>query len=174
MTNPTSNKTLSIGKLRPKAKTKDKSPYATGTMRIKRDLLLELYKQLSQSEDDEILANIAGWFNKDEIGKYMTIQLSAKYQRPEYRDDSRQWPCVAPPEYTSREHHRGRWRRVPIATGDAPITRELTCCAGLRGVAGWEVERRAAVCAGPRILRIFIWLTWCPRTPARWKRPAVL
>jgi hypothetical protein len=86
MTNPTPNRTLSLGKLRPQGKAKPKSPDATGKIRIRRDLLLDLYKQLNQSDDDEIVANIAGWFNEDESGKYMTIQLSAKYQRTEPRD----------------------------------------------------------------------------------------
>jgi hypothetical protein len=82
------NRTLSLGKLRPHAKTKDKSPDATGTIYIKRDLLLDLYKQLNQSDDDEVVAKLAGWLYEDVIGKYMTIQLSAKTQRPEYRDDN--------------------------------------------------------------------------------------
>src|SRR6266436_6602326 len=85
-TNQKPNRTLSLGKLRPHTKTKDKSPHATGTIRIKRDLLLDLYKQLNQSDDDEIVANVAGWFNEDERGKYLTIQLSARYQRAEPRD----------------------------------------------------------------------------------------
>jgi hypothetical protein len=85
MNNPTSNRSLSLGKLRPQSKTKPKSPDATGKISIRRDLLLDLYKQLNQSDDDEVVANIAGWFNEDENGKYMTVQLSAKYQRTEPR-----------------------------------------------------------------------------------------
>jgi hypothetical protein len=34
---------------------------------------------------------LAGWFNEDDIGKYMTIQLSAQYQRPEYRHERPFW-----------------------------------------------------------------------------------
>ena len=91
MANPTPNRTLSLGTLRPKDKTKDKSPDVTGTITIKRDLLLDLHKQLTQSNDDEVVANIAGWLYDDANGRYMRVQLSAKYQRPEYRDSSPLW-----------------------------------------------------------------------------------
>jgi hypothetical protein len=88
MTHSKPNRTLSLGKLRPQAKTKDKSPDATGTIYIKRDLLLRLCQELDQSNDDGVLAYLAGWFKEDGDGKYMTIQLSSKFQRPEYRNDS--------------------------------------------------------------------------------------
>jgi hypothetical protein len=81
-----SNKTLSLGKLRPHEGTKPKSPHAIGTIRIQRDLLLHLHQQMSESHDDDIVAELAGWFNEDGIGKYLTIQLSVKFQRPEPRD----------------------------------------------------------------------------------------
>jgi hypothetical protein len=42
-----------IGKLRPKAKAKPRSPGSTGAIYIKRDLLLLLNKQLEQSGEDE-------------------------------------------------------------------------------------------------------------------------
>jgi len=88
MPNSTPNRTLSLGKLRPALKTKDKSPDATGTIFIKRNLLLRLCQELNQSNAGGVLAYLAGWFKEDGDGKYMTIQLSAKYERPEYRNDS--------------------------------------------------------------------------------------
>ena len=90
MTKTIPNRTLSLGTLRPSPKTKDKSPDVTGTISIKRDLLLELHKKLAQSGDEEVVADLAGWFYDDAKGKYMRVQLS-KYQRPEYRDESRFW-----------------------------------------------------------------------------------
>ena len=87
MTHSTPNRTLSLGKLRPQPKTKDKSPDATGTIYIKRDLLLRLYQELNQSNGDGVLGYLAGWFKDGDEGKYMTVQLSAKYQNPEYRND---------------------------------------------------------------------------------------
>jgi hypothetical protein len=86
MTNPKPNRALSLGQLRPNEGTKPKSPHATGTIRIKRDLLIDLHQQMTQSDDDELVADLAGWFNEDGIGKYLTIQLSAKFQRAEPRD----------------------------------------------------------------------------------------
>jgi len=74
MTNPKPNRSLSLGKLRPHTKTKDKSPHAVGTISIKRDLLLHLHRQINQCDDDDIVAELAGWFNEDAIGKYMTVQ----------------------------------------------------------------------------------------------------
>jgi hypothetical protein len=84
----TSNMNRSLGRLRPKAKTKPRSPGSTGTIYIKRDLLLILTKQLEQSGEDEIAANIAGWVYDDGSGgQYMIIELSEKYKRAEPRDD---------------------------------------------------------------------------------------
>jgi hypothetical protein len=88
MPNQTPNRSLSLGKLRPQPKTKDKSPDAKGTIYVKRDLLLRLCSELDQSNADGVLAYLAGWFREDGDGKYMTVQLSTKYERPEHRNDS--------------------------------------------------------------------------------------
>lgn len=90
MKHQTPNRTLSLGTLRINKKTKDKSPDVTGTISIKRELLLELHKQLTQSDDDEVVADLAGWSYDDANGRYMRVQLS-KTQRREYRDDSPFW-----------------------------------------------------------------------------------
>jgi hypothetical protein len=81
-----SNMNRSLGKLRPQAKTKPKSPGSTGTIYIKRDLLDHLHKQLNQCDDNEVVAKIAGWVYEDAKGPYMTIELSAKQQRAESQD----------------------------------------------------------------------------------------
>jgi hypothetical protein len=77
--------------LRINDKTKDKSPDVIGTISIKRDLLLDLYKQATESDDDDIVAMLAGWFYDDAKGRYMRVQLSAKFQKPEYRDERPFW-----------------------------------------------------------------------------------
>jgi hypothetical protein len=87
MTHQAPNRSLSLGTLRPNNKTKDRSPDATGTIRIKRDLILAFYKKLIESGDDDVVAYLAGWFYNDANGRYMRVQLSEEYQRPEYRDD---------------------------------------------------------------------------------------
>ena len=86
MTNRTPNRTLSLGTLRPNNKTKDRSPDATGIIRIKRHLILALYQKLTESADDDVVANLAGWFYEDANGRYMRVQLSEEFQPPEYRD----------------------------------------------------------------------------------------
>jgi hypothetical protein len=91
MTKTIPNRNLSLGILRTNNRTKDKSPDVTGTISIKRELLLEFHKQLTESDDDEVVACLAGWFYDDPKGRYLRVQLSAKLQRPEYRDDSPFW-----------------------------------------------------------------------------------
>jgi hypothetical protein len=89
MTTSKPNKTLSLGTLRPTPRTKDKSPDAKGTIYIKRDLLLRLWQELNESNGDGVLAYLAGWFKEDADGsKCMTVQLSAKYQPPEHRNET--------------------------------------------------------------------------------------
>ena len=90
MTKTIPNRNLSLGTLRINNKTKDKSPDVTGTISIKRELLLELHKQL-ESDDDEVVACLAGWFYDDAKGRYMRVQLSKQSRRYEYRDDSPFW-----------------------------------------------------------------------------------
>jgi hypothetical protein len=90
MTNPKPNRSLSLGTLRRHTKTKDNSPDVTGTISIKRDLILDLHKKITQSGEDEVIANLAGWLYDDAKGQYMRVQLSVK-QRLEYRDDNPFW-----------------------------------------------------------------------------------
>ena len=70
---------LSLGKLRPvKKKTKERSPVLIGTLLLQQSTLKCLIKQMNESRaDDEIPCNLAGWFNDDAQGKYITVQLSA-------------------------------------------------------------------------------------------------
>jgi hypothetical protein len=42
---------------------------------IKRDLILDLHKQITQCDDDEVTANLAGWLCDDAKGRYMRVQL---------------------------------------------------------------------------------------------------
>jgi hypothetical protein len=53
-------------------------------------LILDLHKQITQSNDDEVVANLAGWLYDDAKGRYMRVQLSVK-QRLEYRNDNPFW-----------------------------------------------------------------------------------
>jgi hypothetical protein len=92
MTNTIPNRHPSLGILRINDnKTKDKSPDVKGTICIKRDLLLELHKQLTDADDSEVVACLTGWFYDDSKGRYTRVQLSAKPKRLEYRDENPFW-----------------------------------------------------------------------------------
>jgi hypothetical protein len=76
-----------IGRGRPHPKSNPRSPGSTGAIYIKRDFLLTLAKLLEQSGEDEVPANIARGIDEDgRGGRYMTIELSAKYQREQNRE----------------------------------------------------------------------------------------
>jgi hypothetical protein len=48
-------------------------------MKIQRHTIEALIKQLDDADADEITANIAGWFNEDGGGRYITVELSPRY-----------------------------------------------------------------------------------------------
>ena len=66
----------SLGALRKTPKTKPRSPDTQGAMKIQRHTIEALIKQLDNADADEITANIAGWFNEDSGGRYITVELS--------------------------------------------------------------------------------------------------
>ena len=75
-----STKKHSLGFLRRNKKTKEKSPDATGTITIQRDLLETIVRQLQSSDEDEVVCCLAAWENTDGNGEpYVTVQLSAKF-----------------------------------------------------------------------------------------------
>jgi hypothetical protein len=71
----------SIGKLRSATRTTEKSPNLTGKLALQRTTLNELVSQMRESGETEITCNIAGWFNVDSSGKYITIELSPLFRK---------------------------------------------------------------------------------------------
>jgi hypothetical protein len=69
----------SLGALRKTPKTKPKSPDVQGTMKLQRHTLEALKKQFDESDSDEIQCLLAGWFNQDSNGAYLTVELSPRY-----------------------------------------------------------------------------------------------
>jgi hypothetical protein len=69
----------SLGALRKAPKTKPRSPDAQGAMKVQRHTIETIMRQLEDSDADEVTANIAGWFNKDSSGRYITVELSPRY-----------------------------------------------------------------------------------------------
>jgi hypothetical protein len=76
----------SLGALRKANKTKPKSPDVQGTMKAQRHTIAALVKQLTDNQGDEVACNLAGWFNKDSSGQYLTVELSPRYI-PRERED---------------------------------------------------------------------------------------
>ena len=75
------NRNHSLGTPRSARKTKPKSADCTGKLRLKRDHLLILLKQLEQSQGDDVACNIAGWKGNGVSGPYMTIEISPGFER---------------------------------------------------------------------------------------------
>jgi hypothetical protein len=71
----------SIGKLRPANRTKEKSPNLTGKLALQRATLNELAIQIREDGGSEITCNVAGWFNVDSGGKYITVEISPLFRR---------------------------------------------------------------------------------------------
>jgi hypothetical protein len=69
----------SLGFLRKTPKTKPKSPDSQGTMKVQRHTIEALLKQLDDADADEVNAQIAGWFNEDHSGQYLSVELSPRY-----------------------------------------------------------------------------------------------
>jgi hypothetical protein len=72
-------KKRSLGTLRKNEKTKPRSPDATGKLHFQRHSLREIYRQLTDSGDDEVICNLACWRNNDQQGPYLTVEISPEF-----------------------------------------------------------------------------------------------
>ena len=75
----------SLGALRKNEKTKPRSPDATGKLHFQRHTLREIYRQLTDSGDDEVICNLACWRNNDQQGPYLTVEISPLFVPHEWR-----------------------------------------------------------------------------------------
>ena len=74
-------KKRSLGNLRTATLSKPNSPNSIGDMRIQKDTLLILMKQLNETKGDEIVCNLAGWRNVGKTGPFLTVELSPRFVR---------------------------------------------------------------------------------------------
>lgn len=74
------NNKRSIGKLRRATRTKPKSPNLTGRLSLQRTTMAELARQFRETREDHIECNIAGWFNVDVSGSYITVEISPLFK----------------------------------------------------------------------------------------------
>ena len=79
----------SLGALRKAPKTKPRSPDLAGQLSLQRHTITAIAKQFEDSGSDEIACCLAGWINEDSKGQYLTVELSPKYVRREYRPTQR-------------------------------------------------------------------------------------
>jgi hypothetical protein len=78
-------KKRSLGALRKNKKTKPQSPDATGKFHFQRHTLREIYRQLTDSGDDEVICNLACWRNNAQQGPYLTVEISPLFVPHEWR-----------------------------------------------------------------------------------------
>lgn len=71
----------SLGAIKPASKTKPNSPDGIGTMKIQRHTLEVIWDQLCRSGDDEITVNLAAWENETESDRFLTVELSPRYEK---------------------------------------------------------------------------------------------
>jgi hypothetical protein len=71
-------KKRSLGALWKNEKTKPQSPDATGKLHFQRHTLREIYRQLTDG-DDEVICNLACWRNSNQHGHYLTVEISPKF-----------------------------------------------------------------------------------------------
>jgi hypothetical protein len=76
MKNRTQHK-KSLGALRKATKTKKRSPDLLGQLHLQRHTLMEIARQAKESDDDEVMCNLAAWRNEDKNGStYLSVELS--------------------------------------------------------------------------------------------------
>lgn len=69
----------SLGALRKAPKTKEKSPDLQGTIKVQRHTIDAIIKQFEDTDEDEIISCLAGWFNDDSKGRFVSVELSPRY-----------------------------------------------------------------------------------------------
>jgi hypothetical protein len=75
----------SLGFLRKAAKTKDRSPDTTGTLKLQRHTLETIAKQFQETDADEIECCLAGWRNTSANGEpHLTVEVSPRYVSRHY------------------------------------------------------------------------------------------
>jgi hypothetical protein len=69
----------SLGDLRAAQKVQPRSPDFLGKMGLQRSTASILIKQLSETTDDEVICNLAGWLNEGANGKFITVKISPRF-----------------------------------------------------------------------------------------------
>ena len=78
----------SLGALRKARKTKARSPDLLGKIHIEQQTIEIIVIQLRRSQSSKIVGNLAGWFNEDETGQYITVELQPSFQKEHHVSNS--------------------------------------------------------------------------------------
>jgi hypothetical protein len=82
------NHTKSLGTLRMNNKTKERSPHLVGTIKIHRQLITALWKQLNSSGGNEVVCNLAAWQYRDKNGPLLNVEISERYVHAQQEDEN--------------------------------------------------------------------------------------
>jgi hypothetical protein len=74
------NKNRSLGKLRAVNQSNPKAPRLVGKLTMLRSTLEAIIAQMKSAPHNETTCNLAGWFNQDREGVYLTVEISPCYR----------------------------------------------------------------------------------------------
>lgn len=75
----------SLGNLTPVDQPTERHPRFIGKIKLHNDLLSYLQSQLSETEADEVVCNLAGWINDGPNGRFITVELSPRFVSKQQR-----------------------------------------------------------------------------------------
>jgi hypothetical protein len=75
----------SLGNLTPVDQPTERHPRFIGKIKLHTDLLSYLQSQLSETEADEVVCNLAGWINDGPNGRFITVELSPRFVSKQQR-----------------------------------------------------------------------------------------
>jgi hypothetical protein len=75
----------SLGNLTPVDQPTERHPRFIGKIKLHNDLLSYLQNQLSETEADEVVCNLAGWINNGPNGRFISVELSPRFVSKQQR-----------------------------------------------------------------------------------------
>jgi hypothetical protein len=63
----------------------DIAPRFIGKIKLHNDLLSYLQSQLSETEAEEVVCNLAGWINNGPNGRFIAVELSPRFTSKQQR-----------------------------------------------------------------------------------------
>jgi hypothetical protein len=79
----------SLGALWKAKKTKPRSPDVTGKITLQRHTLAAIVQEIAKTGSEEVICNIAGWVNRNQLGEYLTVEISPRFVPPKQQSPKR-------------------------------------------------------------------------------------